>query len=330
MYINAVGIEYPDMEELNKQLLLEILGGKRICIEHQLDISNCENSREYRRFDRFSIIAMQGIKKIMKAVDGQDIVKGYDMATVFNTSFGPIKTNLDFIHTIYEKDGTVPSPITFSHTVNNAALGHVCKNQKFKGPSTLLLSSNGIGVAESILKNKSAKEVLVIGAEQYCDELQMSYRQRGIQVVEAVAVILGSLEKSENTYCRFLNYSEGNLGCHPIYGRQITRLDFIEKLTEKAIQRSQVSSADIQYAVINSFDDSITQTQTEYYKKLNPDIQVINLYDSLGEMLGADFNVGATVIAKLYQENMIEEGKCCILHSFDISGNYITYVLNGA
>ena len=127
MYINAVGFFFPGAENTDQEKVSKILNEERIYTGCVIDSDESMNSREYRRMDRFSVIAMQGMGSLMQDVVEADSKSESDVATIVNTSYGPLETNKEFIASIHEGDGSVASPIVFSHTVNNAAIGYICK-----------------------------------------------------------------------------------------------------------------------------------------------------------------------------------------------------------
>ena len=123
----------------DEELLDSMLASEKVCSENIIDIEELKKNRKFRRYDRFSIISELGAEKYAPEIGTYG--DNRNIATVFSTSYGPIMTNINFISSIHNP-GKVPSPTEFSHTVNNAALGHICKDMKLKGPSTQLLSSN--------------------------------------------------------------------------------------------------------------------------------------------------------------------------------------------
>ncbi|RDY31938.1 hypothetical protein [Lachnotalea glycerini] len=326
MYVNGTSMLFSRFQDEDEVLLDKILKEEYVAEKAYLDLDEYLDLREFRRMDRFSILAILGVKKLLDDCIWT-VADEFNTATILNTSYGPIETNLDFVSSIHDKkEGTV-SPIVFSHTVNNASLGHICKKYKIKGASTLLLSSNNIGVANSLLDAYKAKQVLIIGMDQYCQEINKYFNQNSINVTEMVATLSLAGKRNENTFCKILGGSIGNLGGHPFFGDENLRSDFIETIMNQALYNSQICSEKVQYVFISSANKSIEEIERKYIEKINPSAIVINLYHSVGETFGATLNLGVIIATIICKTNKIMQDQFCMINSFDISGNYISYIV---
>lgn len=138
------------------------------------------DSRIARRMDRFSRMALCVSKLTLNEEylqqAGLDKIR---VGTVFHTSYGPTNSTIKFIEQIEQNDLDLVSPTVFTSTVHNSAIGHTCMNLNLKGASTMLLGSNAIAYAAELIKNKKADAVLCVGLEEYCEELAVSYQQKG-------------------------------------------------------------------------------------------------------------------------------------------------------
>lgn len=303
-----------------KTILEAIIKSEKAYSGENIDITEMQKLRKYRRNDRFSIISELGMEEMKDFFSGED--DNRDIATVFSTFFGPISTNILFIKSIYD-ESSVPSPTVFSHTVNNAALGHLCKDYGLKGPSTLLLSGNPIGVAAKLLTTGKAEKALVQGVEEYSENLQEIYRKKQIAVNEALSRVILSGKKEKGTKSKLVVSRQTNVWGHPLYD--------IANICLSEIARSIIKAAEdfcepemIDFVLINSFDDKIIEVQRKAVKEAYKNSKIINLYESLGTVLGADLCSQLVVADLLIKEGHVTMGHYCMINSLDISGNYVT------
>ena len=310
----------------DEELLDSMLASEKVCSENIIDIEELKKNRKFRRYDRFSIISELGAEKYAPEIGTYG--DNRNIATVFSTSYGPIMTNINFISSIHNP-GKVPSPTEFSHTVNNAALGHICKDMKLKGPSTQLLSSNCIGAAERMISSGSAEKAVVIGAEQYCNDMHGFFEEKGISVNEAVSGFVLTEKKTEHSVCRFISSYESNIGGHPIFDDESVDSARVKHSIERAVKKSGADPSKIKYAFVNTSDSGLLKTQTEAYKEISDSINVINLYDSIGEVLGAGLCAQAVSASFMFSCGRAGGNQLIFINNIDISGNYIVYSISG-
>lgn len=326
VYLSCPNIALPS-DKSDEELLKAVLKSEKVCSEKNIDIQGMKKDRKYRRYDNFSVISEIGIEKYLPEIDADG--ENREIATVFSTSYGPIKTNMDFISSIHNAD-KVPSPTEFSHTVNNAALGHICKDLRLKGPSTLLLSGNSIGAAERLINSRKAEKALIICADQYCEDMQEYFIKREIEVNEAVAGFFLTREKTDNSLCCIKAGYEGNLAGNPIFEGSESVVEHISGITERFAAKNEFDVSKLRYVFVNTFDKEMYEKQKSVYKKLNPNAEIINMYDSLGSTLGADLCVQTSIAALAVEYGYIRDDELICVNSLDVSGNYMIYIIETA
>lgn len=326
MFVNAIGVLIPGYQN-DHDLSEKIWSQKKFTQTEELDIDHALNNRQFRRMDRFSVLSILGVKQLVDHGCRNRELDEHEVATIINTSYGPLETNVEFVTSINKSEQGTVSPIVFSHTVNNAALGHICKLNQWKGPSTLLVSSNSLLVANSILEQDKAKEVVVVGVDQYSKNLAQYFKKLNVNLTESVAVLSLSNSRNEATYCNLIGSGEGNLGGHYYYGEMNLDYENIYEVMNSAIRRSDIKNDQIMYALISTSNLKMKEQEEKYLRSINPDIIIINLYDLIGESLGATLVLEALIAGLEYRENNFSDKGYCLINSFDMSGNYISYII---
>lgn len=321
VWVNASDLYIPGQPE-KKTIVDCVLNNKKAFDGKSIDVTEMQKQRRFRRNDRFSTISQIGLDAYKESFFGED--ENRNVATVFNTTFGPINTNLGFIESIHDPE-SVPSPTAFSHTVNNAAIGHLCKDYSLKGPSTLLLSSDAIGLAQRILEEDMAEMALVQGVEEYCESLQPEYEKKGIDVVEAVSRVMLGTEKREGATSSVVAGQQTNLWGNPLLDEK-PEVDAVAKAIANTCEEIE-DKENIDLFLFNTFDSEIAENVKKSAAEINKDARVINLYDSLGVQLGADLCAQVVVADWLIKEGIVKAGHYCVVNSMDLSGNDITYII---
>lgn len=321
IYINGVSILAP-MDDLSEIDIVEnIMSGKKIINNSSLPLDEYGKMREYRMMDRISMIALLCFEKIIGKCQ---IIDLENCGTIVNTTFGPIETNVEFATNIIQGKAESVSPILFSHTVNNASLGHICKKFNMKGPSTLLLSSNSIEAAHDLISADKVKTVFVCGIEQYFKELFDYFHMQGIELVESAVSIVIDKEKNEMTYAEILGGYEENLGGHPYFGDSDIETNRIKPIVERAIENADLETSDIRYAIVNSV---ISNEERELKALLGDKCKIINVGECIGEMLGSSLTFHISLASMMCKLGMVKSGEGILAGNYDISGNYIVHVI---
>lgn len=326
IYINAVGSVIPMQDVSNDEFADMIISGEQIVKEVKLSFDEYYKMKVFRRMDRFSILSILSFQKAIE--DNGDLhINEYECSSIINTTYGPIETNIDFAESIVSDRRESVSPILFSHTVNNAALGHVCKKFNMKGPSTLTLSCNSIQIATSFIRSKKAKIVFLCGIEQYCDRLFQHMMNKGVNLKEVAVTIAIAGEQSQNSYAQILGYYEENMFGHPYLDEFDLDFCVIDRIMEKAIVNANIQAEFIDYAVIGMINSPLKNIEIELIHRINKTCRIISLKEAIGETLGASLNLNIAAGSILLKTGKVEKGHYVLVNNYDLSGNFISYVL---
>lgn len=317
IYISGYGLFLANIKTAKDFLRLidekeEILCNK---IEELKDVAE---QKQYRRMDRFSILSVLSAKALLDSAE--ETLSPYRCASIINTSYGCLDTNLDFIQDILSDD---ISPIKFSHTVYNASLGHVCKNFGIKGASTMVLSSNYIYVAMALLSSGKADYVLAGGIEVYIQELENYFKSIGIKTSECGCFVGLTKTLTKKCLARIVDFNECNFGGHPYLDD--TKIDAKKILhnINSALINANISKEDINIIISSSI--SYSMPESEAISQLFMGTEIINLNYYIGETLGASLGVNL-LYAALKLNNT--KGKYALVNNFDLGGNYVSYILS--
>lgn len=326
VYINGYGILLPEIKD-SEEFIKRIEQGERL--EHtSIDyVTECMNSRSYRRMDRFSVLALLCFENLMCKF--KDAYEPNDIGTAVNTTYGCLEVNVDYLSELIEQDYKDVSPIKFSHTVYNACLGHICKKFKLKGPSTMLLSSNSIYIAMSLLNSKKVKYMLVGGVEACLGELSDDFHSRDVITTECGISLALANEMNESTIGKIIDFNEYNFGGHPYLGDSSFDAQQINKNMLDLLEKYEISSEDIGLVVSSSLmseelDEEIQAIQSIFGER----VIIKSLQSVVGETLGASLELNM-LYASLYLKNS-EHLNYALVNHYDISGNYITYLISRA
>ncbi|MBQ2800408.1 MAG: hypothetical protein IJF03_03365 [Lachnospiraceae bacterium] len=325
MFIKAYGVHIGSISD-GEQLLQSIEEGKKpeeICVSK---IEEIASNRKYRRMDRISLLVELCATQLMESWPGERC-ENKRFGSILNTSYGCIDTNLTFIEEFQSGDVGQLSAIDFSHTVYNAALGHMCKNHHLEGPSTLMLSSNHLFEAEQFLKKDKADRIVSGGAEILPLEIQEYYEKLNVNVTESACLLGLEAKSGSDDLAEIVDFNGVNLFHHPY-------MDQEKQDSQEDIQRIKKNIEMLKERNHELFD-SIDLVVTSSAAALNPDIKkeaekyfegktIVSPYEVLGETLGAALAINILYAAlKLKKENL----HTALVGNYDITGEYITYLI---
>lgn len=322
-YVNGSSFTAAVAEQIMDDLIDGIISGRKNITDVSLDMEEYNRRREFRRMDRFSILSLLCFAELVQNID-KDAYRDDEIATVLNTTFGPIETTIDFADSIKGEDKESASPIIFSHTVNNAALGHVCKRFQLKGPSTLVLSSNSIAIAQGILDSRKAGIVLSCGAEQYSTDMSEYLKAMGIFQTEAAAALLLSGQRTEETQSRIVDYREVNLFTAPCFGYDTAIFEKIQYNIMKVLADNLVDREKVEYIFASSFEEM------KFLEPLHEECKIIDLKDSIGETLGASLHSGILFASYMFRRELVDREKYILINNIDVSGNFVSFIIGSA
>lgn len=334
-----------DTDEIFNKLINESdLNSKCEC---QIEIPLIIKKNSLRRMDRFSYMGLYTVAKVLEECEEelQSISKDR-IGTIFSTSYGPQKTNIEFCKQVIQDDPDLCSPTLFSNTVSNACLGHICMKFKLTGVSTMLMASNNIGFSTLLLEEKKADYIVTGNIEEYCDELKNSFDKLNTlqyKIGECVAVLLLKREeniKKSSPYGELKCFADCNLGVNP----------FIEKLENKNIKTKILRTINRSLDNLNSsetIDAVICSGELNYLniyeenaaKSFNSKCTIIkNIKEIFGETFGSSLNLNLIIAALCLKNNIIPKSLIngdyhkdninnILVCGYDVSGNYTAIIV---
>ena len=338
IYINGIGVILPEIENPSElwHVFSESLIGNKCKIKKNPSFIS---KRKTRRMDRFSILALYTAYKAFEEFKGNDF-NCYDFGTVYNSDYGTLNTVLEFAQCLTDDCSIEASPVTFANTVTNACVGHICNELGIKGSSTMLLGSNYVGYAMQLIRNDKVKSVLAGGIEEYNEELFDALAEKGVHASEGFSTLLLSKEKTNNSFCEILSYSETNLGGHYCFSEQFKpNASSIKSNISNTLNRANLNSSDIDVIITASNHKGFVDEELSVINDLFKNNEfILNPKSILGDLLGASVGISLTIGALLLKEQVIPKNlnlnkskdgkiKYILVNDFNISSNYVSFIL---
>ena len=326
MYIKAYGV-YAGSISGGEELLHSIDSGIKPKENKVSKIEQITLNRKYRRMDRISLLVELCASALMESWVGERC-DNKKFGSILNTSYGCLDTNFKFIDEFLSQDAGELSAIDFSHTVYNAALGHMCKNHHLEGPSTLMLSSNYLFEAEELLKNGKAERIAAGGAEILPGELEKYFNGLNVHVTESGCILGIGRDKEDKDIAEIIDFNGINLFHHPYMDNEKTNVTDdnvrIRRNFELLRKRNPERFERIDLVVTSSaaaLDHEIKKEADLYFA----DKKVISTYETLGETLGAALGINILYAAvKLKKENL----HTALVSNYDITGEFVSYIIS--
>lgn len=134
------------------------------------------SSRDILRVNRFTQIAAGASKLALDDAKIQlDNEAPEDIGLILSTDYGPNNTVNDYINGLHELGPYCVSPMLFSQTVMNVAVGYISVKLKLKGISTLIQGSDGFLFGYEHIKNKDIPTILLGGVDELAQNTFESY-----------------------------------------------------------------------------------------------------------------------------------------------------------
>ena len=308
MYINGIGILLPGIETIGG-LDKFLIGDKRLEGWKVQEPINISHKLKNRRVDKFSRMALYCCQNALSIKD--KTLSPYDIGTVFNSIYGPEESVIAFYKEIVEKEYEYCSPIVFSNTVFNSALGNVCLNYELKGYSDALMCGRYIEHARRLLSLDKIKGCLVCGLENICEEKRNILKDEGKNVKEGAAALYLEKVKTKHTLARVVD-------CKSIYIETVVDNKKVILDTIYAfLNRNCVSESEIDYIICPNL-------YVEMLSKAIENSNIIDIDEKFGDMLGASLAVNIMVALRMLK---INNKSWAIGIGYDHTGNLTFYVL---
>ena len=336
IYINGIGVVTPKADELEG--IWNLIEGEEAVSEIKIhEIPPFISSRKTRRMDRFSILALYGAYSVFKDLSKfTSELEPYEVGTVYHSDFGSLNTLLEFVESLSENNEIEPSPVTFTNTVLNACIGHLCIELGLKGDSTMLMGSNYVGYAMQLIRHGKVKSALIGGLEEHNVELFDAFNGRGICVSEGVSTMLLSGEKTVDSFCEIITYFEMNLKEHYCFDKQFKpKSDDIKKAINHVLVKASLNANQIDAIITASNNQDFTDAEVIVaHDVFGKKIDLVHPKYLLGELLGASLGINLTIGALILKKQRVplcltpkKEVNYVLVSDFNIYGNYTVFIL---
>lgn len=157
-----------------------------------------------RRADTFAKMAVCASAKACEKliINNQDTGQDEDISIIVSTQFGPHATTFKFLDNLIDYSDKLVSPLTFSHSVHNAAASYIASFMGIRGQSLTITSfqdplKQALILAECWLYQTDTSKVLVCHVDEESDPMNLvhghcdfpSYSKKGLKT-EAASVLL--------------------------------------------------------------------------------------------------------------------------------------------
>ena len=99
------------------------------------------------RLDRFSLLGLQTITNALYDADLYEWDEKRDTGIVASTVYGCLKTDLDYYDSVTAKNGNLPEPNLFTHTLSNIFLGYASILFGLTGPNFIYYEKTNKGMS---------------------------------------------------------------------------------------------------------------------------------------------------------------------------------------
>lgn len=250
--------------------------------------------------------------------------------TVINTSYGPLDTNINFAKSVLKKDPDFVSPTLFANTVTNAALGHLCIINGFKGDSTFLMGSNPISYVNQLIKNGNSDYIFVGAVEEFSEQLQEEYTLHYKQFLKVplsecgAGLIVKRVEENSNEQVKGYIYKS--------YGCSFEQNPYLEQIDRAAVKKQMAEQFQAIKKDFNEIDLVVkcgvgTQLESIEQELLteNNYTNTINLKENVGEIFGANLLASVVLCLDIMQHNTAI--RKVVINHIDISMNFNSIVI---
>lgn len=329
MYIKAYSVRSGSVN--NGADLLDVVDGRKEIENSKVaDIDSIAGLRKYRRMDRISLLGEVLMGDLMKGHEPGWIEEN-KIGSVLNTSYGCLDTNIKFIREFVSGDESQISAIDFSHTVYNAALGHMCTNYRMKGPSTMLLSSNYPEVANQLLNDKKAEYMMAGGVEPFSEELDDYMHELGVSITESGCLFLLSNEKEEDDFGEIVDYAAAFISNHPYMNGDKSKglgenaAEKIRTCMDKIKKKSELAD-EVAFIVESTPVSDNHSDEDKAIEAVFPQTERVYIREKTHETLGASLG-----IAILYAALRLKRDgkKAAVVNHLDINGTFVSYLIKG-
>lgn len=283
---------------------------------------------------KYSSYGMLACKLALKDARLEEIENPESIGMVIDTSSGTSVAVEDYLTRLYQFGLHKASPILFTRTVANSALGDISRMFTLRGPSSLLFNESSLCYGLDLLKKGVCKMVICGSIESYNDYYVLSEKETG-GLLDADKPLENSLKDTPDIRRRVLGEgaafvvleTEDSLkqrGKTPYaslvaYASSFDALHVDETAirSEEVLQRNlcmlkkEIRPSDkILWASTYLSDIQMNNNETRTIKSMFPknDVRVIRHKQFTGDMKSASNTFGVALLAKALQDGEVDMG----------------------
>ena len=166
---------------------------------------NKEKIKGIRRADNFAKMAV--IASTKACVNYEFAKNDTDTSIILCTQFGPHVTTFKFLDNLLDYSDVGASPLTFSHSVHNAAASYIASSLGIRGQSLTITSfidplKQAFLLADAWFYCKQAKKIIVCYVEEESEPLVAAHKHCSFPLYSKDKIVTGAaailLEKSDD------------------------------------------------------------------------------------------------------------------------------------
>jgi 3-oxoacyl-[acyl-carrier-protein] synthase II len=266
---------------------------------------------------RYSQLALLGCKLALEDAGlSKEMITPDRTGLVVNTSFGANAAVESYMQKLIEKGPARVSPVIFTRTVTNCALGDVARYYNLKGPSSILLGENSICYGIDLVQNNKADVMICGGFDEVRNLIVKTYaehdmllepdntqlKERQFTEQEKNKLVLGegtayiiieklehALQRGARIYAEILGYATGADGrCGQSIGERSS--EDLQHVMNNAIKATGVGSESVDLVVGSScLPGQIKEYEMKAIHEVisNGHVHYTNLKSRLGETFGS-------------------------------------------
>lgn len=120
---------------------------------------------------RYSLLGMYACKKAIEDAGINLKTEGNDIGMVIDTSMGSASSVEEYLLDLYQRGLSKISPMKFTKTVTNTAIGDISRLFKLNGPSSLLLNECSVCYGIDLIRKGIINLVICGAIDHYTDYL---------------------------------------------------------------------------------------------------------------------------------------------------------------
>ncbi len=147
-----------------------------------------------RRADNFAKMAVSAANKACLNVEFDDDT---DTSIILCTQFGPHVTTFKFLDNLLDYSDTGASPLTFSHSVHNAAASYIASSLGIKGQSLTITSfldplKQAFLLADTWFYSEQTKKIIICYVEEESAPLRAAHEHCSFPLYSQKEIITGA------------------------------------------------------------------------------------------------------------------------------------------